>query len=343
MVNASPTDPTGVTFLNETAHADGVWADPTGSTITIKHAGEKLAMVLNWRPLQAPGADNKPVASAEVVNNLARIHDTTGTTDRIATVMMPSSPATGSSGSYTSGTFGTLYVGRYGNYLVGLNWQANNATMALAPDMTSGMATDLASGTTYNLATTTSVVVPAGGAVALYQTAAALTMTPTPASVSLAAGDSATSAMMLTPVGLAGTIVLSCSSPQTYIACSVPSMATLGTSATSVNVTVSVAAHLARNERPAPGRTVGVGFAAISLLSGCCILLFRRRFQLGTLCSLMLAGTLLICTGLTGCGGGTGTTASNLPPAGSYTVTLTGNNSGLSQAATTTITVQVTN
>jgi len=169
MVNSQPTDTTGVTFLNETSHADGVWADPTGSTITIKHNGEKLAMVLNWRPLQVPGQDNKPSASAEVVNNLARIHDTTATLDRIATIMMPSSTATDASGSYTSGGYGTLYVGRYGNYLVGLNWQTTSATMTLAPDMTSGTATDLISGTNYNLATTNSVAVPAGGAVALYQ------------------------------------------------------------------------------------------------------------------------------------------------------------------------------
>ena len=44
-------DPSGVTFLNESAHADGVWADPTGSTIAIKHNGEKLDMVLHIRPL----------------------------------------------------------------------------------------------------------------------------------------------------------------------------------------------------------------------------------------------------------------------------------------------------
>ena len=171
MVNSTPTDPTGITFLNETAHADGVWADPTGSTITIKHAGEKLAMVLNWRPLQAPGADNKPSASAEVVNNLARVHDTTATADRIATVMMPSNAATGASSSYTSGAFKTLYLGRYGNYLVGLNWQTSSVTMTLPPDMmtSGGTATDLVSGINYNLSTTSTVPVPASGAVALYQ------------------------------------------------------------------------------------------------------------------------------------------------------------------------------
>ncbi|WP_246301688.1 choice-of-anchor D domain-containing protein [Granulicella arctica] len=169
MVN-SESDLSGVTFLNETAHGNGVWADPTGSTITIQNNGEKLAMVLNWRPLMWHSS-GIPSASKECVNNLARVHDTTATMDRIANVEMPASAATGASGNYTSGSFGTLYVARYGSYLVGLNWQSNAATMTLPPDMqTSGdIATDLVSGTTYNLATTTSVSVPAGGAVALFQ------------------------------------------------------------------------------------------------------------------------------------------------------------------------------
>jgi hypothetical protein len=169
MVNTE-SDPSGIYFLDEPAHANGVWADPTASTIAIKHNGEVLDMVLNWRPLQVPGEDNKPSASDEIVNNIARVHDTTATTDRIATVMMPTSTATGSSGSYTSGSYGTLYVGRYGSYLVGLNWLSAANTLTLASDMTSGTATDLVSGANYDLTLTTSVPVPASGAVALYQT-----------------------------------------------------------------------------------------------------------------------------------------------------------------------------
>jgi len=105
------------------------------------------------------------------VNNLARVHDTTATMDHIATIEMPASVATGASGNYTSGAFGTLYVARYGSYLVGVNWQTSAATMTLPPDMqtSGGTAVDLVSGTTYNLSNTTQVSVPAGGAVALYQ------------------------------------------------------------------------------------------------------------------------------------------------------------------------------
>lgn len=216
MVNTE-SDPSGINFLNETAHADGVWADPDGSTIAIKHNGEKLDMVLNFRPLGNPDTNLKPSASAEVVNNLARVHDTTTTIDRIATVMMPYSVATGASGSYASGTYGTLYVGRYGNYLVGLNWRSSAATMTLAPDMTSGTATDLVSGENYDLTGTTSVPVPAAGAVALYQSlptatlnASSIAFAPTPAystapfqTVTLT--NSGTGPLLIGTIGIAGT------------------------------------------------------------------------------------------------------------------------------------------
>jgi hypothetical protein len=97
------------------------------------------------------GNSGIPSASDEIVNNLARVHDTTATTDRISTIEMPASAAIEASGNYKSGAFGTLYVARYGNYLVGLNWQSTTAAMTLSPDMTSGTATDLVSGVNYDL------------------------------------------------------------------------------------------------------------------------------------------------------------------------------------------------
>lgn len=164
----SQSDPSGVTFLQESNHADGVFADPEASTVVIKNKGEVLSIVLNWRPLQIPGQDNKPSGSDEIVNNLARIHDSIASYDRIATIAMPYNSATGASGSYTSGIFGTLYIVRYGQYLVALNWQPSTATLTLPVDMNSGTTKDLVSGTNYNLAGTTSVSVPANGAVVLY-------------------------------------------------------------------------------------------------------------------------------------------------------------------------------
>jgi len=170
MVNSNPTDTTGVTFLNETAHGNGVWADPTGNTIAIQNNGEAIRMAINWRLTETYGVST-PISTSEPMDNVARIHDTTATMDREATVKMPSSAATGASGNYTSGTAETLYIARYGNYLVGLNYQNSAATLTLPPDMetTGGTATNLVTGTNYNLSNTTSVPVPAGGAVALYQ------------------------------------------------------------------------------------------------------------------------------------------------------------------------------
>jgi len=170
MVAAQPNDPSGVTFLNEPSHGNGVWADPTGSTIAIQNNGEAIRMVLDWRPDEIYGG-GITLSPTEPADNVLRVHDTTATMDRIATVMMPSSAATGASGNYKSGATDTLYVARYGNYLVGLNWQSTAATMTLPPDMqtSGGTATDLVSGTNYNLSTITTVSVPAVGAVALYQ------------------------------------------------------------------------------------------------------------------------------------------------------------------------------
>jgi len=180
MVNSNPNDTTGVTFLNETAHGNGVWADPTSSTIAIQNNGERVLMTLDWRNTQTPG-QTITQSSSEPMDSVLRVHDTTATMDREATVKMPSSAATGASGNYTSGAWGTLYIGRYGNYLVGLNWKTSAATMTLPPDMatTGGTGTDLVSGTSYNLSTTTTVSVPAGGAVALYQSLPTSTLSAT--------------------------------------------------------------------------------------------------------------------------------------------------------------------
>lgn len=454
MVNATPTDPTGVTFLNEAVHADGVWADPTGSTIAIKHNGERLDMVLNWRPLQGPGEDNKPSASSEAVNNLARIHDTTATTDRIATVMMPFNIATRSSGSYQSGSYGTLYMARYGNYLVGLNWQSNSAIMALAPDMSSGTVTDLVSGANYDLTGTTSVTIPASEAVALYQslptatlsasslpfsstvvsssstgqsvtvqnsgtgplligaisltgtntadftytttcgtTLAAntscsfnftftplatgarsamfnlrtcvsstaqtialtgtgvatatpsLTLTPALGNLSLAAGASTSTQLTLTPGGgLTGTVTLSCSSPQSFITCSLPSTATVGSLPSDVSVAITVASTVAQNQKPGPPPFDTVQQTGLALVSGCFLVLFRKRLGRTIICTLLASGTFLSMAALSGCGGAsTSANTPSLPPAGTYSLTLSGSSSSLPQASTTTIAVTVTN
>ncbi|SNT34365.1 Abnormal spindle-like microcephaly-assoc'd, ASPM-SPD-2-Hydin, partial [Granulicella rosea] len=199
----STSDSTGVSFLQEATHPDGVFVDPTGSSLAVKYKGETLDMVLNFRPLQAPGASGvKPSAANEVVDNLARVHDTTATIDRVATFAMPATTATGASGGYTSGAFGTLYIGRYGNYLAGLNWQSNAVSMTLPPDMTTGTATDVATGVNYDLTQTSVISVPAQSGVVLYQSLPTATLSSTTVNLgAVAPGSSATRVVTLSNTG----------------------------------------------------------------------------------------------------------------------------------------------
>ncbi|MBV9442115.1 MAG: hypothetical protein JO217_05415 [Acidobacteriaceae bacterium] len=152
--------------MNEPGSPDGVFLDPEGGAVSIKNQGDQIFMELNWRPLHGSA---KPDPNNEIVNNVARIHHSTATFDRIATISMPHDAATGASGAYTSGPYGTQYICRWGKYLVALNWQSADATLTLPPDMTRGTGIDLVSGTTYDLSSTTQVPVPADGGVVLYE------------------------------------------------------------------------------------------------------------------------------------------------------------------------------
>ena len=218
MYNAQPNDPSGVTWLNEPTHGNGAWADPSGSAITIQNNGEAIRMTLNWRPDEIYGG-GITLSPTEPMDNVLRVHDTTQTMDRISTVMMPSSAATGASGSYTSGaTPGTLFVGRYGNYLIGLNQATSAQTLTLPPDMqaSGGTATDLMTGTNYNLATTTSISVPANnGAVALYQYLPTSTLSATslnygsvtlkvPSDKTVTLSNTGTGPLMIASMGISG-------------------------------------------------------------------------------------------------------------------------------------------
>jgi hypothetical protein len=156
LYNSRP-DKTGVTLLNEPRHPDGQFLDPEGGAAAIKHCGDRFFIEMNWRPL--PGSA-KPNPADEVVNNIARIHFTTDTIDRVATIMMPGNAATGASGVYVSGSFGTQYTTRYGKYLIALNWLDTPGTLTLPPDMDHGLVRDLVTGEVYSLRITRSIPVP---------------------------------------------------------------------------------------------------------------------------------------------------------------------------------------
>ncbi len=81
--------------------------------------------------------------------------------------------STGAVGSYVSGPFGTQYICRWGQYLIAVNWEANEAILTLPPDMSTGNAVDLVSGAAYDLTQTMTVPIPAQGGVMLYRLAEA--------------------------------------------------------------------------------------------------------------------------------------------------------------------------
>lgn len=84
------------------------WADEQATAVVVHHNGARLYMTLNWRHDYCSGCSRTQAGA--VVNNIARVHYTTDTMDRIANVAMKS----------PYGKF-NLYIGHYGDYLVAVN------------------------------------------------------------------------------------------------------------------------------------------------------------------------------------------------------------------------------
>ncbi len=217
----------------------------------------------------------------------------------------------------------------------------------------------VASVTLTNLAAATYSVVATFAASGNYaggsSTAAALTVVSpvalalTPASLSLAAGVSGTSAVSITPQqGFTGAVTLACASPVTYITCSVTSPVTIsGTTAGSATISINVAATAALSYprlREASRTSIGLAgllpFGALLLIP-----IVRRRRQLLRHGGMRLLALLLLALGtslaVSGCGGSGSVSGPTLPPAGAQSVTITATANGA--ATTTTLTVNVTN
>ncbi len=146
---------------NESAATNFAWADVGGGVVAFQNNGERVYMNLNYRgPMQG-------------VDNVARIHDTTATADRIVTEEMPASGASEQSDGNLTGGFSQPWVVRYGNYLVVLN--RSNAADTVNLPAGSGNATDLLTGSTYAMGGSLSV--PAGQAVIIYLGSATVTAT----------------------------------------------------------------------------------------------------------------------------------------------------------------------
>ena len=181
---------------------------------------------------------------------------------------------------------------------------------------------------------------------ALLTVVAPVTLSLSPASLSLAAGQSGTSTLTVMPGGgFTGTVALGCSSPVAYVTCTVTSPVTIsGTTVGTAIVSINVAATYGSLRIPeiGPERGPSVAVLASVLPFGALLLLplvwRRRRVGLRLIAVLVAAaGMSLVVTGCAGSGGIT----PHLPPAGSQTVTITATANGA--VVSTGLTVVVTN
>lgn len=162
------TDPSGVSFLHESAHADTAWADPVAGTISQKQNGQHAFIVLNWRPYGYGDASAyvKPGATG-TLSNIARLHIITPSADRIVTAYLPTTTATGTTTGFTSGGYGGLYVFRFGQYVAALNLSSSAGSITLPPMAGTNAARDWVTGNNYDLAKTRTLAVTANAGMLL--------------------------------------------------------------------------------------------------------------------------------------------------------------------------------
>jgi len=106
--------PTDCRLPMEPNQPDFAWADEMAAAVAVKHDDVRMYASLNWRHgayWQATGGPYDPYGTyVPTVNNIARIHFTTPTVDRIANVCMT-----------TIDGFQGFYRCQYGDYLIGMN------------------------------------------------------------------------------------------------------------------------------------------------------------------------------------------------------------------------------
>jgi hypothetical protein len=167
--NGGPvSDPSGVTFLHEPGHADGAWVDPTAGVLTFKQGGQDGYVALNWRPYGYGDASAyvQPGATG-TLSSIARLHITTPSADRIVTVYLPTSAATGAATGFSSGGYGGLYLLRYGPYVAALNLGTAAATITVPGGAGRNAAYDWVAGTAHDLTSSRTMSVPAGSGLLL--------------------------------------------------------------------------------------------------------------------------------------------------------------------------------
>lgn len=188
------------------------------------------------------------------------------------------------------------------------------------------------------------------GSVTVTIPVSSVTVTPTPNSLSLNPGGGSSVALLIAPTGgYTGTVSLSCSSPVSYVTCSVSTPPAIsGTAAVSATATILVAANYSDCQhldtalpagvvRVARAGLIALFMPAMMMLLGVVRNLTRLLYLRSLVVCLVMAGVL---SGVVGCSGGSSGTSSVRPqPAGSQTITLTANANG--NLVTAAITVNI--
>ncbi len=165
------------------------------------------------------------------------------------------------------------------------------------------------------------------------------TVSANPSSLTLAAGQSGTTTITVTPQGFSGTVNFSCGTLPAYITCSFSPSSSLtftgGTTPQNVSLNVSVAAAIGMLQRGRPflwAMLMPMGLLGFLPLAG------GRRKHLRSYLMLLALCCALAALGA-GCGGGSvnSSASSNLPPAGTQTFAVT----AASSASTGSISHQV--
>jgi hypothetical protein len=140
LINVSPT--TLTTLPGEPAQANSAWVDVQTGATAVYYNGERFYMNANWDT-----AESAFGGKYGTWNYIARIHDTLSASDRTSLVYLPYNSATEQSDGNLSGAFQTLWVVRYGTYLIAGNDGSTSTSVKLPSG--AGYATEVISGNKY--------------------------------------------------------------------------------------------------------------------------------------------------------------------------------------------------
>ncbi len=225
-----------------------------------------------------------------------------------------------------------------------------NTLPALASCTITVTFTPLAGGTRSAAVTITHNAAGSPQAVTLSGTGADFTITAPSSSstaITIAAGQTASFMLTLTPNGFTGTITLTCTGAPAAATCSVPASVMLSGTPVTITIMVTTTARGTAPPRstpwlPGPGGDpllVFYWWLALAILALLAILQAKRPARLRA--RLALAGFLLMVIIAPGCGGGaSGPPPMQGTPAGNYPLTVTASSGGFSRNIALNLTVQ---